>query len=405
MNMYNIKNRRRFSGNHNWAALHKIHQSIKHSSFIFVSSSLLFLQPTATSAQTVNLADVGTTISGLRLDGIDDRDYSGSGLAGAGDINGDGFSDLIVGARQARPNGNVNAGERNRHGAAFLIYGRPQLTNFDLELIEPAMGVVRFNGVGFFDRAGCRVSSAGDVDADGLSDFLISAPRADGRPPFERNNGKSYLIYSLGEAIPSEVTYRAWARGGQVAHPKGIGVVGDGSDFDSPASRVKIGFFGEPDSGGPGLNGASLQEVTLFRHKDLIQNVGVSPGAIANVSWRVTTNRERYTNVWMKLIWTAMEVSGLNRENLIVYEAPTLDGPWIQSPTQANEHWRRRIVVDTLPFDNGTKYFIIVDESFDARKMANEVVECLLGQRPAAPHHDVDRDGSINISDVVTLMD
>jgi hypothetical protein len=184
-----------------------------------------------------------------------------------------------------------------------------------------------------------------------------------------------------------------------------VGVTGDGSDFDSPSSRVKIGFFGELDSGGPGLNGASLQEVTLFRHKDLIQNVGVNPNAIANVSWRITTNRERYTNVWMKLIWTAAEVSGLNRDALVVYEAPTPTGPWILAPTQTNEPNRRRVVIDTLPFDNGTKYFIIVDSSFDARAMANEVIDCLLGQAPPAPHHDVNRDGLVNISDVVTLLE
>jgi hypothetical protein len=46
-----------------------------------------------------------------------------------------------------------------------------------------------------------------------------------------------------------------------------------------------------------------------------------------------------------------------------------------------------------------------VDSSFDARAMANEVIDCLLGQAPPAPHHDVNRDGMVNISDVVTLMD
>jgi hypothetical protein len=348
---------------------------------------------------------------GFIILGSKEKNISASSASSAGDFNGDGFMDILLGAAYA----GGSSSERSRAGVSYIIYGKSSgFRNIELASFEHGAtddGFAIF-GIDAFDRSGSSISGAGDINSDGFDDILIGAWAGDGPLNERYNAGESYVIFGRETApilnytdAPSSATYRLWARAGEYTHPVGVGVTGDGSDFDSPASRVKIGFFGELDSGGPGLNGASLQEVTLYRNKDLIQNVGVNPGAIANVSWRVTTNRERYTNVWMKLIWTAAEVSGLNRDALVVYEAPTPNGPWILAPTQTNEPNRRRVVIDTLPFDNGTKYFIIVDSSFDARAMANEVIDCLLGQAPPAPHHDANRDGMVNISDVVTLLE
>ena len=47
----------------------------------------------------------------IRLEGIDGSDFSGISVSGAGDVNGDGFDDLIVGAYRADPNGDYSAGE------------------------------------------------------------------------------------------------------------------------------------------------------------------------------------------------------------------------------------------------------------------------------------------------------
>ena len=43
--------------------------------------------------------------NGFRLDGIDACDFSGCSVAGAGDVNGDGFGDLIIGAPAPIPAG------------------------------------------------------------------------------------------------------------------------------------------------------------------------------------------------------------------------------------------------------------------------------------------------------------
>ena len=55
----------------------------------------------------INLSNVGSTANttGIRLTGVDTYDGLGASVSGAGDVNGDGYDDLIVGARSADPNG------------------------------------------------------------------------------------------------------------------------------------------------------------------------------------------------------------------------------------------------------------------------------------------------------------
>ena len=59
------------------------------------------------------LADLDGT-NGFRLDGIDAGDLSGFSVASAGDVNGDGFDDLIVGA----PGADLDAGE------SYVVFGK-----------------------------------------------------------------------------------------------------------------------------------------------------------------------------------------------------------------------------------------------------------------------------------------
>ena len=55
--------------------------------------------------------------NGFRLDGIDGSDQSGVSVSGAGDVNGDGIADLIIGARFADPDGKSLAGE------SYVVFG------------------------------------------------------------------------------------------------------------------------------------------------------------------------------------------------------------------------------------------------------------------------------------------
>ena len=55
--------------------------------------------------------------NGFRLSGVAAGDRSGVSVSGAGDVNGDGFDDLIVGAYRADPNGSYS-------GASYVVFGK-----------------------------------------------------------------------------------------------------------------------------------------------------------------------------------------------------------------------------------------------------------------------------------------
>ena len=66
--------------------------------------------------KTIDLATLDVT-NGFTLNGIDGRDASGYSVSSAGDVNGDGYDDLIIGACGADQNEALNAGE------TYVVYG------------------------------------------------------------------------------------------------------------------------------------------------------------------------------------------------------------------------------------------------------------------------------------------
>jgi hypothetical protein len=111
--------------------------------------------------------------------------WAGRAVAGAGDVNGDGFDDLLIGA-DLDDEGNYEG--TGGAGAAYLVYGpvfgTVQLADADAKLI----------GEGWKNGAGLAVAGAGDVNGDGLGDLIIGAPRQDRDGPCGEA-GAAYLIY------------------------------------------------------------------------------------------------------------------------------------------------------------------------------------------------------------------
>jgi len=93
---------------------------------------------------------------------------SGEGSAAIiGDVNGDGYDDVVVGSP---------SNDRDR-GGAWLVFGGPTDPGVSLDDIEAGIGGLAILGDARGDRAGAAVGG-GDVDGDGLDDLLVGVPHA-----------------------------------------------------------------------------------------------------------------------------------------------------------------------------------------------------------------------------------
>ena len=132
---------------------------------------------------TITLNDLGE--QGLIISGINNNDKSGQSVANAGDVNGDGYDDLIVGAPESNING-ISSGQ------AYVIFGSADTSDIALTQISTNQAGFVINGAAAGDFTGYSVSTAGDVNGDGLSDLIIGAPFTD---ISGSNSGTSYVLY------------------------------------------------------------------------------------------------------------------------------------------------------------------------------------------------------------------
>lgn len=126
--------------------------------------------------------------AGFRLAGVAAGDEAAFSVSSAGDINNDGIDDVIVGARQADPSGRSNA------GVAYVVFGQSSgfATNINLSALDGGNGFAIAGSV-LADQLGFRVSSAGDINHDGVDDLIVSASQAD--PNNVTNAGAAYVVY------------------------------------------------------------------------------------------------------------------------------------------------------------------------------------------------------------------
>jgi len=138
----------------------------------------------------VLLADVSQGYGGFAIHGEAASDYSGEAVSGAGDVNGDGLADVIVGAHQADPNGAESSGR------TYVVFGKDNSDAVSLADVAQGTGGFALDGEAESDESGFSVSGAGDVDGDGHSDIVVGAP---GGAANGADSGRTYVVFGKAE--------------------------------------------------------------------------------------------------------------------------------------------------------------------------------------------------------------
>lgn len=142
------------------------------------------------SRSTVKLIDFNRTTAKPHPDSTiygEDGTELGFSMA-SGDVNGDGYGDLVVGAPGYTINGSAEAGK------IFVIFGDQFRSGFFSEMNITSAANLTLNGSDMFDRAGESLS-VGDINGDGIGDIIIGAPGADGYNNSLNSAGEVYIIY------------------------------------------------------------------------------------------------------------------------------------------------------------------------------------------------------------------
>ncbi|MFO0972816.1 MAG: integrin alpha [Phycisphaerae bacterium] len=118
--------------------------------------------------------DLGSTdVRAVAIKGNNAMDHVGQVQIAAGDVNGDGIADMIIGAGDYGPSG-------AKTGLAGIIYGTPTLglssTFTAAQIGTAALRGVRILGKADGDKVGASVAGVGDFNGDGITDVLVAAP-------------------------------------------------------------------------------------------------------------------------------------------------------------------------------------------------------------------------------------
>ncbi|MBI2339070.1 MAG: FG-GAP repeat protein [Deltaproteobacteria bacterium] len=177
--------------------------------------------------QEFDLADADAAFTGGAT-----GDYLGSSVAGAGDVDGDGLADIIMSATGYD-------GTYSSAGRVYLFLGGDLAG--DVSLTD---AYATFEGEAAYDAAGTSLAPAGDMDGDGLADFIVGAPSAD--PSGKTSAGKIYVIFGdnidTGENALADADLKYT---GENANNNAGNMISGGVDVDADGlSDIVIGAYG-----------------------------------------------------------------------------------------------------------------------------------------------------------------
>ena len=160
--------------------------------------------------------------AGFEIEEASPGDQAGVSVASAGDVNGDGFDDIVIGAPQ-NDAGGVDA------GAAYVLFGKAGgFGTVDLGAIAPGQGF-SMRGVAF-EQVGRIVASAGDINGDGYDDVAVTGVENRVYVVFGKSGGFGNIkLATLAPGEGFEITHNGSAIGADAIDSAGD-IDGDGYD-------------------------------------------------------------------------------------------------------------------------------------------------------------------------------
>ncbi|MBC8072195.1 MAG: FG-GAP repeat protein, partial [Deltaproteobacteria bacterium] len=202
--------------------------------------AFVVLGRTATSP--IELADVVLGEGGFAIEGTAGLDQLGDAVAGAGDVDGDGRADLVLGAPGAEDGANLQ-------GRSYVVLGRDAGAPALASDIASGIGGFVIDGESEGDLSGWSVGGGIDVDGDGLGDVLVGAQNADYAASVA---GRSYVVYGSSGAGPVALGDIAMGSGGFAIDGEmtndisGWAIAGGGDVSGDGLGDVLVGAYGAP---------------------------------------------------------------------------------------------------------------------------------------------------------------
>ena len=231
-------------------------------SYVVFGRSTAF--PSVTNLSTLNGSN------GFKLAGSVAGELVGMSVAGAGDVNGDGKSDIVVGAP-------ATGGDLPQAGGAYVVFGSSTVFASAIQLSGLAgSNGFRLNGVAIGDGTGHAVASAGDVNGDGFGDLAVGAAGAD--PGGLLNAGSVFVVMGKGSAFVSSINLSTL--GGTSGFKLNGAVAGDQAGWSVGGTDVNADGFADIVTGAPapagGGTGSGRSYVVFGKSTPFSSNIALS---------------------------------------------------------------------------------------------------------------------------------
>ena len=216
------------------------------------------------------------------------RDEFGWSVSGAGDVDGDGYDDVVVGAYGDLDNG-------YKSGSVYVYYGTSTgVSSSSEDKLTPSDGVNH-------DRFGWSVSGAGDVDGDGFDDLVVGAYQDDDN---WSDSGSVYLYYGTSTGVSSSSEDKLTASDGAASTYFGYSVAGAGDVDGDGYDDLVVGAYYDDDNG--------------LRSGSVYVYYGTSTGVSSSSEDKLTPSDGAYNDKFGVSVSGAGDVDGDGYDDLVV---------------------------------------------------------------------------------------